>query len=90
MNFCGKRGIRRGHRRVCRTGPKTIQIFRPARNPRGMRVVEITTRIVRVNEVPRGQLADFLKTPGQRGQVLPFAFCLLPLLMIEAGCSQWP
>ncbi|MCW2312208.1 GIY-YIG nuclease family protein [Rhodoferax antarcticus] len=28
-----------------------------------MRVAEITTRIVRVIEVPRSQLADFLKTP---------------------------
>ena len=30
---------------------------------RGMRVAEITTRIVRVIEVPRSQLADFLKLP---------------------------
>jgi hypothetical protein len=28
-----------------------------------MRVAEITTRIVRVIEVPRSQLADFLKMP---------------------------
>ncbi len=43
--------------------PQTIQIFLPAGDPRGMRVAEITTRIVRVIEVPRSQLADFLKTP---------------------------
>ena len=42
---------------------QTIQIFLPAGDPRGMRVVEITTRIVRVIEVPRSQLADFLKMP---------------------------
>ena len=43
--------------------PQTIQIFLPSGDPRGMRTAEITTRIVRVVEVPRSQLADFLKTP---------------------------
>jgi hypothetical protein len=43
--------------------PQTIQIFLPAGDPRGMRVAEITTRIVRVIEVPRSQLQDFLKMP---------------------------
>ena len=43
--------------------PQTIQIFLPAGDPRGMRVAEITTRIVRVIEVPRSQLADFLQLP---------------------------
>jgi hypothetical protein len=43
--------------------PQTIQIFLPAGDPRGMRVAEITTRIVRVIEVPRSQLAEFLKMP---------------------------
>jgi hypothetical protein len=43
--------------------PQTIQIFLPAGDPRGMRVAEITTRIVRVIEVPRSELANFLKTP---------------------------
>lgn len=43
--------------------PQTIQIFLPTGDPRGMRVAEITTRIVRVIEVPRNQLADFLKLP---------------------------
>jgi hypothetical protein len=28
-----------------------------------MRVAEITTRIVRMNEVPRSQLADIIKMP---------------------------
>ncbi|MFM2275350.1 MAG: hypothetical protein RL211_1222 [Pseudomonadota bacterium] len=31
--------------------------------PRGTRVAEITTRIVRVIEVPRSQLGEFIKTP---------------------------
>ena len=43
--------------------PQTIQISLPAGDPRGMRVAEITTHIVRVIEVPRSQLADFLKMP---------------------------
>ena len=43
--------------------PQTIQIFLPSGDPRGMRVAEITTRIVRVIEVPRSRLADFLKLP---------------------------
>lgn len=43
--------------------PQTIQIYLPAGDPRGMRVAEITTRIVRVIEVPRSQLADFVRTP---------------------------
>ena len=42
---------------------QTIQIYLPAGDPRGMRVAEITTRIVRVIEVTRSQLAEFVKTP---------------------------
>lgn len=43
--------------------PQTIQICLPAGDPRGMRIAEITTRIVRAIEVPRSQLAEFLKLP---------------------------
>lgn len=43
--------------------PQTIQIYLPAGDPRGIRVAEITTRIIRVIEVPRSQLAEFLKLP---------------------------
>ena len=43
--------------------PQTIQIFLPAGDPRGMRVAEIPTRIIRVVEVPRSQLGEFIKTP---------------------------
>lgn len=45
------------------TKPKTIQIFLPAGDPRGIRIAEITTRIVQVIEVPRSLLADFLVMP---------------------------
>lgn len=41
--------------------PQTIQIFLPAGDPRGVRIAEITTRIVQAIEVPRSLLADFLK-----------------------------
>jgi hypothetical protein len=43
--------------------PQTIQIYLPNGDPRGLRVAEITTRIVRVIEIPRSQLQDFLKMP---------------------------
>ena len=43
--------------------PQTIQIFLPAGDPRGMRVAEITMRIVRVIEIPRSQLDEFIKMP---------------------------
>lgn len=48
--------------------PKTIQIFLPGGDPRGIRVAEITTRIVQVIEVPRSLLSEFLKMP-ESGQV---------------------
>lgn len=43
--------------------PKTIQIFLPAGDPRGIRIAEITTRIVQAIEVPRSLLAAFLSMP---------------------------
>ena len=39
--------------------PKTIQIFLPSGDPRGLRVAEITTRIVQIIEVPRSRLNEF-------------------------------
>ena len=48
--------------------PKTIQIFLPGGDPRGIRIAEITTRIVQVIEVPRSLLPDFLKME-ESGQV---------------------
>lgn len=42
---------------------KTIQIFLPAGDPRGIRIAEVTTRIVQVTEVPRSLLADYLQMP---------------------------
>ena len=45
------------------TRPQTIQIFLPSGDPQGIRIAEITTRIVRVIEVPRSLVAEFLKMP---------------------------
>lgn len=47
---------------------KTLQIFLPSGDPRGIRIAEITTRIVQVIEVPRSLLPEFLKMP-ESGQV---------------------
>ena len=54
--------------------PKTIQIFLPSGEPRGIRVAEITTRIVQVIEVPRSLLQDFLKMPESNQVALYFLF----------------
>ncbi|MBI2382760.1 MAG: GIY-YIG nuclease family protein [Gammaproteobacteria bacterium] len=43
--------------------PQTIQIFLPSGDPQGIRVAGITTRIVRLIDVPRSLLPDFLKMP---------------------------
>lgn len=42
---------------------KTIQTFLPSGNPRDIKVAEITTRIIRVTEVPKHCIGDFLKMP---------------------------
>jgi Domain of unknown function (DUF4357) len=43
--------------------PKTIQIYLPGGDPRGIRVAEVTTRIMQVIEVPRSLLPTFLAMP---------------------------
>jgi hypothetical protein len=47
---------------------QTIQIYLPSGDPAGLRVANLTTRTVRVFEVPRSLLAEFLKRP-EAGQV---------------------
>ena len=54
--------------------PKTIQIFLPDGDPRGIRVAEITTRIVQVIEVPRSLLEGFLKMPESSQVAVYFLF----------------
>ncbi len=41
------------------TRPRTIQIYLPSGDPRGLRVAALTTNIVQVIEVPRALLAEF-------------------------------
>jgi len=52
--------------------PKTIQIFLPGGDPQGIRFAEITTRIMRVIEVPRSLLSEFLKMPESDNVALYF------------------
>jgi len=52
--------------------PKTIQIFLPGGDPQGIRIAEITTRIVQVIEVPRSLLSEFLKMPESERVALYF------------------
>jgi predicted GIY-YIG superfamily endonuclease len=54
--------------------PKTIQIYLPGGNPQGIRIAEITTRIVQVIEVPRSLVQDFLKMPESGQVALYFLF----------------
>ena len=42
---------------------KTIQIFLPSGEPRGLRIAEITTRIVQAIQVPRTKLSEFYARP---------------------------
>lgn len=46
-----------------RARPRTIQIYLPSGDARGIRVSELTTSIVRVVEVPRALLNDFFAMP---------------------------
>lgn len=54
--------------------PKTIQIFLPSGDPRGLRVAEITTRIVQVLEVPRTDIDSFFEMPESKQVGLYFLF----------------
>jgi predicted GIY-YIG superfamily endonuclease len=54
--------------------PQTIQIFLPSGDPQGIRIGEITTRIVQVIEVPRSLLGDFFKLPASNQVAVYFLF----------------
>ena len=43
--------------------PRTIQIFLPSGDPAGIRIAEQTTSIIRLIEVPRSDIAEFVKMP---------------------------
>lgn len=46
--------------------PRTIQIFLPSGDPTGIRVAELTTSIIRLVEVPRSLVPNFLGMPETR------------------------
>ncbi|MDP9902140.1 GIY-YIG nuclease family protein [Variovorax ginsengisoli] len=48
------------------TRPRTIQIFLPTGDPRGIQVAALTTSIVQVIEIPRPLLPDFMLMPESR------------------------
>jgi len=48
---------------------KTIQIYCPSGEPRGVRIAEITTRIVQAVVVPRAKLEEALNRPELAGVV---------------------
>jgi len=54
--------------------PQTIQIFLPGGDPAGIRMAEITTRTVRVFEVPRTLLSDFRAMPESKHVGIYFLF----------------
>ena len=54
--------------------PKTIQIFLPTGDPRGIRIAEVTTRIVQAIEVPRSRLKEFCEMPESQ-QVGVYFLC---------------
>lgn len=54
--------------------PLTIQLYLPDGNPKGLRISELTTSVVRVIEVPRTHLGAFQKLPESRQVGLYFLF----------------
>lgn len=53
---------------------QTIQIYLPSGNPAGIRIASLTTRTVRVFDIPRSLLSEFLKRPESRQVGLYFLF----------------
>lgn len=53
---------------------RTIQIYLPSGDPRGLRIAELTTSIVRVVEVPRSLLSEFQLMPESKQVGLYFLF----------------
>ena len=54
--------------------PLTIQLYLPDGNPKGLRISELTTSVVRVIEVPRMHLGSFQKLPESRQVGVYFLF----------------
>lgn len=56
------------------TTPKTIQVYLPSGNPRGIRTAEITTGIIKIIEIPRSLLGEFYKMDESSQVALYFLF----------------
>lgn len=54
--------------------PQTIQVFLPSGDARGIRVAEVTTRIVQAIEVPRNMLSDFFSMSESKQVAVYFLF----------------
>jgi len=54
--------------------PQTIQIFLPSGDPQGIRIAAITTRIMRVLDIPRSLLGEFLTLPEASQVAVYFLF----------------
>lgn len=54
--------------------PQTIQIFLPSGDPQGLRQAEITTRTLRLFDVPRPALAEFMTRPESDHPGIYFLF----------------
>lgn len=48
---------------IAQKRPRTIQIFLPTGDPAGIRIAEQTTSIIRLIEVPRSDIVEFVKLP---------------------------
>ena len=66
------------------SSPKTIQIFLPSGEPTGIRVAEITTRIVQLIEVPRKRLPEFFAMP-ESAQVAVYYLVARKAIEVEPG-----
>ena len=54
--------------------PQTIQIFLPDGSPRGIKIAEITNRVVKAVLIPRNQLENASKRPEVKNVGLYFLF----------------
>lgn len=62
--------------------PQTIQVFLPSGDARGIRVAEVTTRIVQAIEVPRNMLSDFFSMSESKQVAVYLLFGVS-----DAGCG---
>lgn len=57
---------------------KTLQIFLPTGEPRGIRIAELTTRIVQAVLIPRSDLATAKAWPTKQKRLFSFQLWSVP------------